>query len=123
MAIWYALRWAYPPIEDEPPTPAERAVRGAVTVAAGLAGIILLYLIANLLIRVGDWIADNAGWLDFIGAWLASNGDILEAVIIVLTALDAEYILLRLSVPGVIERASAHAIYLSWERFRMFRRN
>ena len=96
-AIWYALRWAYPPVEDEPPTPAERAGRGLVTVAAGVAGIMLLYLIADVLIRIGDWIEDNGSWFDFIGSWLSSNGDILEAVIIVLTALGTAGVLMNLA--------------------------
>ncbi|MGI9649440.1 MAG: ABC transporter permease subunit, partial [Acidimicrobiia bacterium] len=83
----FALRWAFPPLEEEPPTPGERTARGFVTGAVAVAGILLLYLIAHLLITFGDWLDDNGGFFDFVGSFLSSNGDILEAIIAVVTAL------------------------------------
>ncbi|NNF11273.1 MAG: ABC transporter permease subunit [Acidimicrobiia bacterium] len=82
-----ALRWAFPPLEEEPPTSQERLSRGAVTAVVAVAGILLLYLVADLLGSFGDWLDDNGGPFGFIGSFLSSNGDILEAIIAVITAL------------------------------------
>ena len=96
-AMLAAIRWAFPPIEETPPTPSERVARGTVTVAVGAAGILFLYLVADLLVSFGDWFEDNGGFLDFIGAFLASNGDILEAVIALITALATAGALMNLA--------------------------
>lgn len=85
--MWIALRWAYPPLEETPPTSQEKAARGAVTAGVAVAGILLMYLVSNLLISFGDWLEQNGGFFDFIGSFLSSNGDILEAIIAVTTAL------------------------------------
>jgi phosphonate ABC transporter permease subunit PhnE len=85
--MWIALRWAYPPLEETPPTSQEKAARGAVTAGVAVAGILLMYLVSNLLISFGDWLEENGGFFDFIGSFLSSNGDILEAIIAVTTAL------------------------------------
>ncbi len=87
VAMFIALRWAYPPLEEEPPTSSEVSARRTVTAGVAVAGILLLYLVADLLTTFGDWLADQAGITDFLGSFLASNGDILEAIIGLVTAL------------------------------------
>lgn len=92
-----AIRWAFPPLEETPPTPGERTARGLVTAGVGIAGILLFYLAADLLISFGDWLADNGGFFDFIGSFLSSNGDIIEAVIALVTALATAGTLMNLA--------------------------
>jgi len=96
-AMLVATRWAFPPLEKTPPTPRERAARGVVTAGVGVAGILLLYLFADLLVSFGDWLDRNGGFFDFIGSFLSSNGDILEALIAVLTALATAGTLMNLA--------------------------
>lgn len=92
-----AIRWAFPALEESPPTSGERAARGVVTAGVAVAGILLLYLVADLLVSFGDWLEDNGGFFDYIGSFLSSNGDILEAIIALFTALITAGTLMNLA--------------------------
>jgi phosphonate ABC transporter permease subunit PhnE len=81
VSIRYALRWAVPPIETEPPSIATRATRGVVLGLSAAAAIIVLFLLAALLNRTGDALADVLGGFAFLGLFLSSVGDILRLMI------------------------------------------
>ena len=81
VAIRYALRWAVPPIDTEPPSIATRATRGVVLGLSAGAAIIVLFLLAALLNRIGDALADVLGGFAFLGLFLSSVGDILRLMI------------------------------------------
>ncbi len=92
-----AFRWALPAVEEEPPTPAERAVRGAVIFIASVGGVVVLFLLASLMVTVGDWLAPRLSAFDFLGTFVTSLGDILNAIITLLTALATAGVLMNLA--------------------------
>ena len=92
-----AFRWALPPVEEEPPTPAERSVRAGVIAIASVGGIVVLFLLASLMVTVGDWLAPRLSAFDFIGSFVANLGDILNAIITLLTALATAGVLMNLA--------------------------
>jgi phosphonate ABC transporter permease subunit PhnE len=90
-------RWALPTIEEAPPTPTERAARLVGLAAAGVGAIVVLFLVADLLGSVGNWLAERLGSLDFVGSFFAKLGEILEAIITVLAALATAGLLMNLA--------------------------
>ena len=92
-----AFRWALPPVELEPPTPSERGIRAAVISIASVGGIVVLFLLSSLLVTVGDWLAPRMSAFEFIGSFLASLGDILNAIITLMTALATAGVLMNLA--------------------------
>jgi phosphonate ABC transporter permease subunit PhnE len=92
-----AYRWALPPVEEEPPTPSERGVRALVIAIASVGGIVVLFLLSSLLVTVGDWLAPRLAAFDFIGSFVASIGDILNAIITLVTALATAGVLMNLA--------------------------
>ena len=92
-----AFRWALPPVELEPPTPSERSIRAVVISIASVGGIVVLFLLASLLVTVGDWLAPRMSAFEFIGSFLASLGDILNAIITLITALATAGVLMNLA--------------------------
>ena len=92
-----AFRWALPPVEEEPPTPSERAVRGVVIFIASVGGVVVLFLLASLMVTVGDWLAPRLSAFDFLGTFVTSLGDILNAIITLLTALATAGVLMNLA--------------------------
>jgi len=95
--MWFAFRWALPPVEEEPPTPAERGIRAVVIAIASVGGIVVLFLLSSLLVTVGDWLAPRLAAFDFIGSFVASIGDILNAIITLMTALATAGVLMNLA--------------------------
>jgi phosphonate ABC transporter permease subunit PhnE len=91
------IRWALPTIEEAPPTPTERAARLVGLAAAGVGAIVVLFLVADLLGSVGNWLAERLGSLDFVGSFFAKLGEILEAIITVLAALATAGLLMNLA--------------------------
>ena len=87
VAIVFAARWALPPVEESQPSPAVRLVRIAVMVLTGLLGILFLFLLANLAILAGRWLAASLGSFAFLGAFLASLGELLGFSIVLISAL------------------------------------
>ena len=92
-----AFRWSLPAIEDEPPSPGLRLARAGVLIVAAIAGIVVLFLVANLLGRFGNWLAPKLGSFGFLGGFSATLGDLLSAVISLLTALMAAAVLVNLA--------------------------
>ena len=92
-----AFRWALPPVEEELPTPSERGVRAVVISIASVGGIVVLFLLASLMVTVGDWLAPRLSGFDFIGSFVASLGDILNAIITVITALATAGLLMNIA--------------------------
>ena len=96
--IWGAIRWAVPPQELERPTPAERAARIVVLAISGIAAILFLFLVASLLGTFGDWVAPKLGrWLDFLGVFLSKIGDVLAAIITLVTAVATAGLFMNLA--------------------------
>jgi phosphonate ABC transporter permease subunit PhnE len=88
LAIWLLLRWAFSPEDDDHaqlPMPGRIATIGVVAAAA----IIELFLIAHISQSFGDWAAERLGGVAFLGGFLSSLGEILQTIIIVITALLA----------------------------------
>ncbi|MGZ8786490.1 MAG: ABC transporter permease subunit [Acidimicrobiia bacterium] len=92
-----AFRWALPPVEDVPPTPGERSLRALVISIASVGGIVVMFLLASLMVTVGNWLAPRLASVDFLGSFVASLGDILNAIITLLTALATAGVLMNLA--------------------------
>ena len=92
-----AFRWALPPVELEPPTPAERGIRAVVISIASVGGIVVLFLLASLMVTVGDWLVPRMSSFEFLGSFVASLGDILNAIITLVTALATAGVLMNLA--------------------------
>jgi len=91
--VYMALRWSFPAVEDEPPTLGLRISRSIVLTVASVVGITVLFLTADLLNRVGSWLAPRLADFSFIGGFASTIGDILAAIITVITALLAAGVL------------------------------
>ncbi len=92
-----AIRWALPAVEDEEPSPGVRLARAMVLVIAAVAGVVVLFLVGNLLMRFGVWLAPKLGSFFFLGDFSTTIGDILIAVITFVTALMAAAVLANLA--------------------------
>ena len=82
-----AARWALPQAEESRPTRATRVTRTLVLLVATLLGILVIYLFADLLMRVGVALAAVLGPLDFIGVFFFQAGDLLGVLTPVFVAL------------------------------------
>ncbi len=82
-----AIRFAFPPVDDEPPTPTERGQRGAMALVAAVAGILGILLVSELLIQVGGWLDNSLGSFGFLGGFLEKSGEIATAITTMLSAL------------------------------------
>jgi len=87
IAIRVAVRWAVPPIEIEPPSIGTRIARGLVLGLSAAAGVIVMFLLAALLNRIGDAVASVLGVFGFLGLFLTSIGDILRLLIVAVATL------------------------------------
>jgi phosphonate ABC transporter permease subunit PhnE len=85
--IWFAVRWALPPVEETRPTTAVRIARVMVLVVAGLLGILFLFLISNLAMLAGRLFAASLGSFSFLGTFISSLGELLGFSIILISAL------------------------------------
>lgn len=109
-AMYFAIRWSLPPLEEEPPTPAQQGVRGLVLTLTGIAGVVVLFLLASLMTRFGDWVAPKLAAFDFVGSFVSSLGDILAAIITVLATIAAAGVFVNLAGRlGILMRAKLPA--------------
>ncbi len=92
-----AIRWALPSVEEERPTPGVRVARALGLVAAGVGGILALFLLADLLTTLGGWLAPKLAAFDFIGSFVTKLGDILAAIITMVTAIATAGVLMNLA--------------------------
>ncbi|MGA7270945.1 MAG: ABC transporter permease subunit [Acidimicrobiia bacterium] len=95
--VWRVVRWAVPPIEDEIPSPGLRIARAFVLAVSALAAIVVLFLLASLMSSAGDWLAPRLASLGFLGSFVGSLGDILAAIITLITALATAGVLVVLA--------------------------
>ncbi|NIA24810.1 MAG: ABC transporter permease subunit [Gammaproteobacteria bacterium] len=95
--IGIAFRWSLPAVEDEPPSTGLRVTRALVLFSASVLGIIVLFLLANLLTRFGDWLTPQLASFGFLGGFATTLGDILAATITLATAILAAGVLMGLA--------------------------
>ncbi len=115
--IFFALRRAFPPIDEGLIPRGERAIRVSLTAAAAVASILVFFLLADLLTDFGAWAAPSLSRLAFIANFVETLGDILAAVITVITALITTGVaiqlagrfagFLRQSLPDTVRKAIA----------------
>ncbi len=87
VVAWLAVRFAFPPVDDEPPTPTERGQRGAVAIVGAVAGLLGILLVSELFIQVGGWLSSALGSFGFLGGFLEKSGEIATAITTLLSAL------------------------------------
>ncbi len=85
--MWFAFRWALPPVEDTRPGLGLRIARLVVLVISALLGILFLFLLSSLSMTVGNMLIEPLGSLAFLGKFLASLGDILGSSVPLIVAL------------------------------------
>ncbi len=95
--IWFGIRWALPPEEVAKPKTGTRIARIVVLVLLAMMGILSLYLLSGLAIRVGDALVEPLRAMGFMGKFLSSLGDILGILINALAALMAAGVLMSLA--------------------------
>jgi phosphonate ABC transporter permease subunit PhnE len=83
----FALRWALPVSEEEPPPRSVKLQRNLVTVGAMFVFLIWLNVFAILSIHVGRAIAPHLGVFAFLGNFVAIMGEILELTLPAIAAL------------------------------------
>ena len=84
---WWLLKQGMPSADEGRRGGITRwARRGLLVGLASLAGIIALYLAADLLQVAGDWLASRLGLFDFLGTFLSTLGELLEFGTVVIAA-------------------------------------
>ena len=96
-AMYYTIRWAIPEHDVEPPSTRLKAARGVALGGVSFAGIILLYLFAELSMDVGGFLRDRLGLFSFLGTFIATMGELLEVILVVLSALLGAGVLMNLA--------------------------
>lgn len=89
IAIWGLARLAVPQEGSSRPGIAAQFVRSLAMVLAGVLGILLLYLTADLAMTVGDALIDPLGPLGFLGNFVFQLGDSLTMITPVVAAFAA----------------------------------
>ncbi|HSO26764.1 MAG TPA: hypothetical protein VLS48_01750, partial [Anaerolineales bacterium] len=84
-----AARWALPQAEEHPPTRGLRVARTLTLIGMVLIAIVAVYLLADLLMRLGIILAGVLGPLAFIGNFFFQTGDLLAVLTPLLVALGA----------------------------------
>ncbi|MFZ0491824.1 MAG: ABC transporter permease subunit [Acidimicrobiia bacterium] len=95
--IAIAFRWSLPAVEDEPPSSGLRFARAGVLVVASVAGIVVMFLVGNLLTRFGTWSTPKLSSFGFLGAFSTTLGDIVSAIITLVTAFLAAAVFMSLA--------------------------
>lgn len=90
--VWGSLRMMRIAVPT-PGTSIRRSLRVVAGVAAGIALLVAGQALARLAEIAGTWFAQNAGPLDFLGNFVATNGDILTTFFVVIAALSGALIL------------------------------
>jgi phosphonate ABC transporter permease subunit PhnE len=95
--ILYAIRWAIPESDDEPPSSQVKFARAAVLALSAFAGIISLYLFSELSSDVGSFLAENLGIFGFLGKFIATMGELLTTILVVVSAVLGAGVLMNLA--------------------------
>jgi phosphonate ABC transporter permease subunit PhnE len=85
--IYFIIRWALPQEEIKKPTLGLRTARMGALLAAALLGVLILFLLANLMIILGKNLAGGLGSLGFLGSFVNNLGQILDLIITMIAAL------------------------------------
>jgi phosphonate ABC transporter permease subunit PhnE len=96
-AILFAIRWAIPESDDEPPSSQLKTARAAVLALSAFAGIISLYLFSELSSDVGSFLAENLGVFGFLGKFIATMGELLTTILVVVSAVLGAGVLMNLA--------------------------
>jgi phosphonate ABC transporter permease subunit PhnE len=90
---WALLRWTFPPEEtDEPPTVWLRALRVLALLTVGFLVLIGSYIVADLLIEIGEFAMDIAPFVSFMGNFIVKLGEITVIGIPVFSALIGAFV-------------------------------
>ena len=95
--ILYAIRWAIPESDDEPPSSQLKLARAAVLAVSAFAGIISLYLFSELSSDVGSFLAENLGVFGFLGRFIATMGELLTTILVIISAVLGAGVLMNLA--------------------------
>ncbi len=87
IVIFILVRWAIPPEEGKPAGWGLRTARLIGLLLAALFAIFTLFLLAYFAIAAGNTLAVRLGGLSFLGSFISTLGQILNAVIVILAAL------------------------------------
>jgi phosphonate ABC transporter permease subunit PhnE len=96
-AILFAIRWAIPESDDEPPSSQLKTARAAVLALSAFAGIISLYLFSELSSDVGSFLSENLGVFGFLGKFIATMGELLTTILVVISAVLGAGVLMNLA--------------------------
>jgi phosphonate ABC transporter permease subunit PhnE len=96
-AILFAIRWAIPESDDEPPSSQLKTARAAVLALSAFAGIISLYLFSELSSDVGSFLSENLGVFGFLGKFIATMGELLTTILVVVSAVLGAGVLMNLA--------------------------
>ncbi|MGH8928005.1 MAG: hypothetical protein ACRDWH_06620, partial [Acidimicrobiia bacterium] len=94
---WRLARIALPAEETTRPTPRQRAGRALLLIVVVIAGIVSLYLAADLLQVAGNWLRARLGVFDFVGSFFATTGELLAFGLVILAAVFGAGALVMLS--------------------------
>ncbi|MFW2338724.1 MAG: ABC transporter permease subunit [Acidimicrobiia bacterium] len=95
--ILYAVRWAIPESDDEPPSSQVKLARATVLALAAFAGIVSLYLFSELSSDVGSFLAENLGVFGFLGKFIATMGELLTTILVIISAVLGAGLLMNLA--------------------------
>ncbi len=84
---WAILRWTFPPEDVDKPSLGLRFLRAGALVITAFIVLISWYVVANLLILIGQFIEDLAPFVGFLGNFVIKLGEITEIGIPVFSAL------------------------------------
>jgi len=94
-AIVGIVRWAVPPVEDEPPTRRKKIAHRAGLIGAGVLGLVVFVLLSDLLGRFGTAVAPNMGVFSFLGEFFATLGEIFSGLTVVIATLAGAGVLVN----------------------------
>ena len=87
------FRWAFPQEEVETPKTGIRILRIIVAFISVMSFFISLFILANLAIITGTYLSTRLGSFGFLGSFLANCGEILNMLMILITALSGAWVL------------------------------
>ncbi|HSB89184.1 MAG TPA: ABC transporter permease subunit [Anaerolineales bacterium] len=94
---WIAARWALPPVEEAPPSPALRWARTGAMLAAAVAAVIGVVCLGQILIQAGGWLESLLPSVSFLGKFVGDLGDIVQILLTAVLGLAAAGLLASLS--------------------------
>jgi len=89
LAVYWLARWALPQEEVTKPAFSVRAARAFALLISGLLTILGMYLLANLAVLAGNALRPSLGSFGFLANFFSSLGQILNVIIVAITALAA----------------------------------